>query len=383
MSGKKGPASTKADILIVEDSLTQAEMLRFVLEEQGYRVTLGRDGNQALACLNGYQPALIISDIIMSEMDGYELCRRIKTDESTRAIQVILLTYLNEAESVMKGLACGADSFITKPYGADYFLGQVEHALSYGNLPINGSHSVELEIAVAGKPQLIRANPQRIVSLLLSIYEAAVHRSTELLQSQDDPKSLNDHLEEQVEQRTAALSAEIVEREYLQAELSELSLRDGLTSLYNRRGFMTLAEQHWRLALRIRQDFAILYMDLDGLKQINDKFGHATGDMALQAVARAMERSFRDSDILARLGGDEFAVLFADCDKSSGKKALNRLEQNLSLAKAEGKDLTTLSLSIGLAQFDPDNKVGINDLLAQADADMYLQKKRANERRPE
>jgi len=381
MSARRAPSKKATDILVVEASSTQAEMLRFMLEEKGYRVALARDGKKALACMNGYLPSLIISDIIMPEMDGYELCRQIKADENTQAIRCILLTSLCEATDVMQGLACGADGFISKPYTEDYLLLQVDKALANLAGSKNGHVPVELEVTVAGKPQPIRANPQQIVSLTLSIYEAAIHRNTELLQSQDDLRLMNEHLEDLVEQRTAALSSEIAERKRLQSELSELSLHDELTGLLNRRGFTTLAEQYYRLALRLRQDFAILYLDMDDLKQINDSLGRAAGDRALQTLACAMERSFRDSDILARLGGDEFSVLFVEYNQGLVRRAVARLEKNMNLLNAEGTDLPLLSVSVGIAQFSPDTKPGINELLEQADADMYIQKQQAYESR--
>jgi diguanylate cyclase (GGDEF)-like protein len=378
MSSKTNPAKVTADILVVEDSHTQAEALRFVLEEKGYRVTIVRDGRQALACLNGHQPTLIISDIIMPEMDGYQLCQRVKADERTRNIRVILLTSLYEAADVFQGLACGADSFITKPYEAKYLLKQIEHMLNKLSSTPDARHTVELEIPLDGKTISISANPQRIISLFLSIYEEAIHRNTELLRSQDELRVLNENLENLVEERTVALSAEVAESERLQAELRELSLHDELTGLLNRRGFMTLAEQHRRLALRTRQEFVLLYMDMDGLKHINDAYGHDAGDQALMAVARAMQQSFRKSDILARMGGDEFAILFANSDAASAKVIITRLKE--SLKRINPSDQYALSLSVGMAYFNQNNQAAIEDLLKQADAEMYTQKEQSRKR---
>jgi diguanylate cyclase (GGDEF)-like protein len=94
-----------------------------------------------------------------------------------------------------------------------------------------------------------------------------------------------------------------------------------------------------------------------------------------------MERSFRDSDILARLGGDEFSVLFVEYNQGLVRRAVARLEKNMNLLNAEGTDLPLLSVSVGIAQFSPDTKPGINELLEQADADMYIQKQQAYESR--
>src|SRR6185369_9600301 len=116
-------------ILIVEDSPTQAEQLRYMLEKHSYRVTVARNGNEALAMMSKVNPGLIISDIVMPEMNGYELCRRVKALDDRRDIPVILLTSLADPHDVIKGLACGADNFITKPYDEDYLVSRIMDVL--------------------------------------------------------------------------------------------------------------------------------------------------------------------------------------------------------------------------------------------------------------
>ncbi|MCG2739097.1 MAG: response regulator, partial [Syntrophaceae bacterium] len=223
MSAKTKPNDT-TEILVVEDSPTQAEQLRYLLEQHHYTVTMAQNGEQALAFVEEHKPSLVISDIVMPEMNGYELCQRIKADERTQAIPVILLTSLSDSSDVLEGLACGADSFITKPYGEDYLLMQVERVLA-GRTPRPGGRAgIEVEIPLAGKSRVITAHPQQMLSLLLSNYEAAVHRNTELAQTQEELSSLNEHLEDLVEERTAALSAEIAERK--QAEKLKETLFD-------------------------------------------------------------------------------------------------------------------------------------------------------------
>ena len=233
-----------------------------------------------------------------------------------------------------------------------------------------------MEIGLAEESRLIRTDPQQMLSLLLSTYEAAIQRSNELLQSQDELKRVNEHLEDLVDERTRALSAEIAERRRLQDELRARSSEDELTGLLNRRGFMTLAEQHWRRAVRTGQEFAVLYMDLDGLKQINDARGHAAGDEALRLAARALQLTCRESDILARIGGDEFAVLLADCQPGLVPLITARLEGSLTRLSAGEAPPDQVSMSVGFAQFDADHRANIEDLLKQADARMYAHKQR-------
>jgi len=365
---------------VVEDSPTQAQSLKYMLEAQGYGVALASNGRQALAYVSGFKPALVISDIHMPELNGYKLCEHLKADEATRLIPVILLTSLSDVEDVLEALVCGADSFISKPYSKDYLLSHIKQTLAVKLLRPDSLARIEVNINLAGRERVITADWKQILSLLLSTYHAAAHRNSELREMQEELSLLNEHLEGLVEERTAALSSEILERERLQVELQAQSICDELTGLNNRRGFMTLAEQHWRLALRARQDFALLYVDLNDFKKINDTLGHAQGDQALRDVARVLEQTFRDSDILARFGGDEFTVLFTDCDLPSARQATGRLKENLTLATVNGATRYSLSSSVGLAHFNPDNQATISDLLAQADADMYTHKPQSPER---
>src|SRR5688572_9243819 len=110
------------EILVVEDSPTQAELLKSILEQKAYRVSVARSGEGALTIMGSRAPTLVISDINMPGIDGYELCRRIRSHEELRGIPVILLTSLADPKDVLKGLECGADNFITKPYDAKQLL---------------------------------------------------------------------------------------------------------------------------------------------------------------------------------------------------------------------------------------------------------------------
>ncbi|HWT83488.1 MAG TPA: diguanylate cyclase [Candidatus Methylomirabilis sp.] len=155
--------------------------------------------------------------------------------------------------------------------------------------------------------------------------------------------------------------------------LRSLSTRDDLTSLHNRRGFMTLGPQYLRMADRNRQAVLLLFADLDGLKVINDTQGHRAGDRALRDIATIFQRTFRASDILARLGGDEFAVLAMETPMTSADRLKARLHRSLYAHNA--KALLPLSLSIGIARYDPEHQCSLEELLAQADAAMYEQKR--------
>jgi PAS domain S-box-containing protein len=221
MNAKSNPSEELVEILIVEDSPTQAEQLRHLLEQHSYRVTVANDGKQALALLGEHPPALVITDIVMPEMDGYELCQRIKADERIQNIPVILLTSLSNSEDVLEGLAAGADSFITKPYSEEYLLTNLRQILTNRQLRKGERVRIGVEIRFAGKTRFITADQQQMLTLLISTYEAAVHRNAELIQTQNELKALNERLEDMVEERTAALRVEITERKRAEESLQK------------------------------------------------------------------------------------------------------------------------------------------------------------------
>jgi diguanylate cyclase (GGDEF)-like protein len=161
----------------------------------------------------------------------------------------------------------------------------------------------------------------------------------------------------------------------LQAELGNLALTDELTGLYNRRGFMALAERQLKIGRRSGRGMLLFVMDVDRLKQINDSFGHFEGDSALKRTANALEETFRDSDVVARLGGDEFAVLAIEASGHSEVTIKTRLFECLKSTSGEQHSYE-ISLSLGVARFDPRNRTSIGELMMKADHAMYEQKRR-------
>lgn len=181
-------------ILIVEDSPVQAKRLRFLLEENGFEVGVAIDGEQALESLKEKKPMIIISDIVMPGIDGYELCTRIKADKESVNIPVILLTSLRDPLDIIKGLQSGADNFITKPYDDEYLLSRIYYLLANRNLLKSGSAEMVIEIIFRGERFSINSEKKQILDLLLSVYEAAVQRNDELVRAQAELQKLNEDL---------------------------------------------------------------------------------------------------------------------------------------------------------------------------------------------
>ncbi len=217
------PNRINEHILIAEDSPTQAEQLKHILEQHNFNVIVAKNGKEALTFINNNVPSLIISDIVMPEMDGFELCKEIKSNEQIQEIPVILLTSLSRSEDVMEALACGADNFLTKPYSENYLFSLIDQILVNKKYRQDERVRVGVEITFGGKRRFITANQQQMLTLLISTYEAAVQRNNELIQTQDELQSLNEHLEEIVTERTSELTNEVEIRKLAEIKIIKLN----------------------------------------------------------------------------------------------------------------------------------------------------------------
>jgi len=195
-------------ILVVEDSLTQAMLLENILKSHNYRVAIASNGKKAMHWLSENTPLLVISDIVMPGINGFELCRQIKTQKTTNNIPVILLTFLNGTEEVIEGLIAGADSFITKPYDQDYLISHIEKILADQSGIETGKGSFGVEITFEGKKRIIQSDQRQTIKLLLNIYEGAIQQNAKLLQTQEQLKYTNENLESLVEERTEKLESQ-------------------------------------------------------------------------------------------------------------------------------------------------------------------------------
>jgi len=172
-----------------------------------------------------------------------------------------------------------------------------------------------------------------------------------------------------------SISRDITDRKKSEEELHTASITDELTGLFNRRGFLILAQKQCEIAKRHRRHFSILFLDLDGMKKINDTFGHKGGDQALVDIAAILRKTFRESDIIARIGGDEFTVLITEPPGSEIKKTLDQhVEENLRIHNERTKKGYRLSVSMGIVLYDPEHPCSLDELLTHADELMYENK---------
>lgn len=176
-------------------------------------------------------------------------------------------------------------------------------------------------------------------------------------------------------ERLAFFGADITRRREMERELEALALTDQLTGLYNRRGFFTLATRELRRAQRSNNSMLLFFADLDGLKAINDQFGHEEGDRALMAAAKILMQTFRTSDIVSRIGGDEFAILVVDADEDLMEKLLLRLYRLINNLNMRKIHKSKLAISIGHTIYNPLNPLSLDELISNADQRMYKMKK--------
>jgi len=241
---------TPDSVLIAEDSATQALRLRNTLEKNGFTVTAARDGREALDALARERPTLVISDIQMPGIDGYELCRRVKADPALRDLPLILLTSLSAPQDIIRGLECGADNFVVKPYDEAFLLTRIRTVLANRGLGAAASGTA-IPVYFAGQRYEISANRRQILNLLLSTYETAVQTNTELNKAHEELK---------------AAQALIIEAEKLR----------------------TVARLAAGVAHEVRNPLAILEMGMDFL---SDQPIDETGQVVFQEMKEAVKRA--------------------------------------------------------------------------------------------
>ena len=206
-------------VLIVEDSKVEAEVLRRVLVAGGYEVMMANNGAEALDALKQRKPTIIISDVLMPKVSGYELCRTIKSNKNLSDIPLILLTVLSEPDDIINAIDAGADSYATKPFDKKLLLDRIQSLLVHPAKNIETTVGLErreeimerraTEIDYNNKHYKLYANSQQILNLLLSVYENSVSQNRELIKTRVELQQLNEFLETKIQERTASLTKEV------------------------------------------------------------------------------------------------------------------------------------------------------------------------------
>lgn len=351
--------SVAPTVLIIDDTPANLGVVVEHLEDHGYRVTVAQEGDEGLRRAESFQPDLILLDVMMPGIDGFETCRRLKASGRTRDIPVIFMTASAETHDKINGFAVGGVDYITKPFQMDEVLARV---------------TTHLALRVAQK---------RLAEQNVQLQQEVGMRQKAETALQD----ANDALEERVTQRTVelvqtnrSLKREIAERKQAEGRMSFMAHHDALTGLPNRTLLEDRLNQAIAQARRHRDEFvALLYIDLDYFKIINDSLGHQIGDRLLQEVASRLQQSVRASDSVARFGGDEYVICLAALTNSNdaAEAAIKTLEcLNLPFI-IDGHELH-VSGSIGISLFPADG-TDVTSLIRAADTAMYHAKQKGRE----
>ncbi|MBE8989673.1 GGDEF domain-containing response regulator [Nostoc sp. LEGE 12450] len=323
----------KKDILIVDDMADNLRVLSSILAREGYNVRKALNWQMALTATQTVLPDLILLDIMMPEVDGYEICQAFKAWELTADIPVIFISALDDVFDKVKAFRVGGVDYITKPFEFQEVLVRVKNQLAL--------RSARLEI--------------------LKLNVELEHRVTQRT--------------EELEKALQKLQKEINSRQKLQSKLLDIALHDSLTGLPNRVLFMRRLDNALNRAKQeSNYQFAVLFLDCDRFKVVNDSLGHLVGDELLISIARRLQACLIPIDTLARLGGDEFGILLENItDINIAIQVADRILKQLSLAFNLSRYEVFMNASIGISWGNKDYDRP-EYLLRDADTAMYRAK---------
>jgi PAS domain S-box-containing protein len=319
-------------VLVVEDSATQAEALRSLLEEEGYEVTLARSAEMALERLAEGSFDLILSDIVMPGMSGIELCRRVKADARNGGIPFVLLTSLADPMDIVRGLECGADNYITKPYDQEHLLARLRHVQDIRRLRRNAKTSLGVSVRFLGKELAITSEKEQILDLFISSVEDVVRTNEALQRSRAELAEAHAKLAEYAERKTheARVSTERY-RTLLQSAGDAIFVLDpqGRILELNRRaaellrvegGAATGTSIHQWVPGAMRAEFTTLFANLSRDGQVNLGVQSLAGEGRPEVLAELTAS-------LSRLDDEEDLVLLIARDVTERQRTAERLRE--------------------------------------------------------
>lgn len=407
-------------ILLADDDVTARYLMQAALEQAGFSVTLACNGEEAVRLFETSPADMIMLDVEMPLMDGYQVCSHLR-EKIGNELPIIMVTGMDDVQSIHRAFDVGATDFIAKPINwnligyrilylkrayqnlLDLQIANARSKAIFGAIPDtmfilnDNSKSIDMRsqsdstswLATKLENSLHQTLPEDIVKLYLdAANRARKYETAELFEYQlklDDNK--NRYYENRVvvidSQEILCLVRDITERKDSESRITRLAYFDSLTGLPNRLSFMEHLEREINRASYVGNKLAILFLDLDGFKSINDTMGHTTGDIIIRAAASRLQSSTRYSDFvsrdtasqskveLARLGGDEFTVIMPNLHRAEDALILaHRIREAMrDPFQLESRDVV-LTVSIGIALY-PDDGKDVETLLKHADTAMY------------
>jgi diguanylate cyclase (GGDEF)-like protein len=316
-------------LLVVDDVPANVNLLLKFLTQAGFKVLVAKDGESALKKAAYAKPDLILLDVMMPGLSGFEVCEMLKSQPQTQDIPIIFMTALSETVDKVKGFSLGAIDYVTK---------LVQHE----------------EI-------LVRINTH-----------IKIHQQQRQIQEQNETLNLlNQELEtltEQLKERTAIL-------EKANCELERLNALDCLTQIANRRRFEEYLSSQWQRLLPRQLPLSLIFADIDYFKHYNDHYGHQAGDECLQQVAQAINRTTKPlSYLIARYGGEEFVVLLPQTNIQEATQIAEAIQQSvnkLKIVTAPSVKNKYVSLSMGVSSLIPNKNASPKALVKIADEALY------------
>lgn len=330
--------SSHATLLIVDNHLDNVRSLSCLLSESGYHIRKATSGEMALETIQIAKPDLVLLDVRMPEMNGYEVCQQLKANPNTCDIPVIFLSALNSTHDKVQAFAVGAADYVTKPFQAEEVLARVRHQIT-----------------------ILRQQQQ-------------------LLQQQQQLAIQNYQLRQEIQQR------EQVEAKLQQAnsDLQRMATMDSLTQIANRRCFDQTLEHEWQRLSREQQPLSLILCDIDYFKQYNDRYGHPAGDVCLQQVTQAIAKCIkRPADKVARYGGEEFAIILPNTEPEGAvaiAESIRATLASLQIPHIGSAVAAYITLSFGIACVIPTLDSTYAKLISTADTALYQAKRQGRDR---
>ncbi len=419
------PARQSA-ILIVDDAPDSLGLLQDMMRHQGYQTFVASTGKRALDIAMRVQPDLILLDVLLPDLDGLEICRRLKRAPDTAHIPIIFVSACGETDDIVAGFDTGAADYIAKPVRMAEVCVRVRAQLRLRSRSESQKQQAErLQLIVDGMDEgLMLVDADGCVAFANPASEGFLAQPGRLLAGQRladliEPPAAHDYAaffanpldpdaaarcrgtrEVLLRQPDGALRAidlglspmagdealfvvllhDITHHKQSETALQRAALVDPLTRIANRRHFDAFLEKEWQRGIRSAQPLSLIVLDVDHFKDYNDSLGHAAGDTCLQAIAEALQsHAMRPTDLAARYGGEEFVVLLADtCSATAARlgEVIRAHIERLAIPNPRADGAGVVTVSVGVACVVPTLFEDIRSFFVAADRAMYEAKAR-------